>query len=324
MQIRLLLVPLVFSMACGGPQSALAPAGADAEDMAQFFLWMTAVFAVIWAAVVALAMLLPRLPSLATEQGGRRLIIGGGVILPLVVLSVLLVFGLASLRSMLRPGTDPLALEIVGAQWWWRVRYHQGSGGPVEAANEIRLPVGRRIEARVASTDVIHSFWIPAIAGKIDMIPGRINRVQLEATRAGIYRGACAEFCGTSHARMNLVVIAMESAEFERWLASEARAYDASTAPDPVRRGQAAFFERGCHTCHTVRGTTAVGVLGPDLTHLSSRQSIAAGLLPMRPDQLRRWIRSTVQLKPDTRMPAFIQLSDSTVDDLLAFLGHLR
>jgi cytochrome c oxidase subunit 2 len=292
--------------------------------MAQLFFWMTAIFAVIWAAVVTLALLLPRLQSLATEQGGKRLIIGGGVILPIVVLSVLLVFGLASLRSTLRPGADPLSLEIVGAQWWWRVRYHTVSHGRVEAANEIRLPIGRRIEARVASTDVIHSFWIPAIAGKIDMIPGRINRVQLEATRAGMYRGACAEFCGTSHARMNLVVIVMESGDFDRWLAGEARAYEADNVADPVRRGHAAFFERGCNTCHTVRGTSAVGVLGPDLTHLATRQSIAAGVLPMRPDHVRNWIRNTVRLKPEVRMPAFDALPDRTLDDLVAFLEHLR
>jgi cytochrome c oxidase subunit II len=292
--------------------------------MAQLFFWMTGVFAVIWAAVVALALLLPRLTSLATDKGGKLLIVGGGVVLPVTVLTVLLVFGLASLRSALRPGSDPLSIEIVGSQWWWRVRYHTASGTQVESANEIRLPVGRRLEARVASTDVIHSFWIPAIAGKIDMIPGRINRVQLEPTRVGTYRGACAEFCGSSHARMNLVVLVMENAAFERWLAAEAGAYDASRAPDPVRRGEGAFFERGCNTCHTVRGTDAVGVLGPDLTHLATRQSIAAGLLPMQPAHLRQWIRNTVRLKPEARMPAFDALPDSTLDDLVAFLEHLR
>lgn len=311
-------------VACSGPQSALEPAGADAEHVAQLFFGMAVLFAIIWSAVVILALLLPRVHALATEQGGKRLIIGGGVILPLLVLAVLLVLGLASLRSTLRPGSDPLALEIVGSQWWWRVRYHSGAIGPVEAANEIRLPVGRRIEARVASTDVIHSFWIPAIAGKIDMIPGRINRVQLEPTRTGIYRGACAEFCGTSHARMNLVVIVMENDAFERWLAGEARPHVSGGVPAAVERGRGVFFERGCNACHTVRGTTAVGVVGPDLTHLSTRRSIAAGLLPMGPDQLRHWIRNTVRLKPDVRMPAFDALADGDLDDLVSFLEHLR
>ena len=311
-------------MACSGPQSALEPAGADAEHIAQLFFGMAVLFAIIWSAVVILALLLPRVDSLATEQGGRRLVIGGGVILPLLVLTVLLVLGLASLRSTLRPGSDPLALEIVGSQWWWRVRYHSGAIGPVEAANEIRLPVGRRIEARVASADVIHSFWIPAIAGKIDMIPGRINRVQLEPTRTGIYRGACAEFCGTSHARMNLVVIVMENDAFEQWLADEARPHVPGGVPAAVERGRDVFFERGCNACHTVRGTTAVGVVGPDLTHLSTRRSIAAGLLPMGPDQLRHWIRNTVRLKPDVRMPAFDALADGDLDDLVSFLEHLR
>lgn len=304
--------------------SALAPAGVDAGEAASLFHGMTAVFFVIWAAVLALAILLPRLSRLESERAGRLLIIGGGVVLPLVVLSVLLGFSLTSLRQMLRPGNDPLSIEIVGSQWWWRVRYHAPPARPIESANEIRLPVGRRIEARVATSDVIHSFWIPSLAGKMDMVPGRVNRVQLEPTAVGTYRGVCAEFCGASHARMHLVVVVMEDADFDDWLETEARAYDAGTAPAVVQRGEAAFFTRGCQSCHTVRGTLARGTVGPDLTHIAARQSIAAGLLPMSPENLQLWIRNSLHLKADARMPAFDALPKDTVADLVAFLGHLR
>jgi cytochrome c oxidase subunit 2 len=320
----LVMTMAVCGAGCDGPLSALAPAGTDAAEAAGLYYGMTLVFLLIWAAVVALALLLPRLGVLASRRAGTMLIVGGGVVLPLIVLSVLLGFSLTSLQRMLRPGNDAMSIEIIGSQWWWRVRYHAPPARPIESANEIRLPVGRRIEARVATSDVIHSFWIPSIAGKMDMVPGRVNRVQLEPTEVGTYRGACAEFCGASHARMNLVVIVMEGAAFDEWLQAERGPYDAAAAPAAVQRGQAEFFTRGCQTCHTVRGTFARGTVGPDLTHVAARRTIAAGLLPMAPGSLETWIRNTARIKPDARMPAFDALPDDSIADLVAFLGHLR
>ena len=305
-------------------QSALIPAGREAALMASLFMWMAIGSLVIWAVVVLLAWYAPRAADVKNTRMQTSLIVGGGVVFPVIVLLALMISGLRELPAILAPATDnTLALEISGSQWWWRVKYLRPGEDPIELANEIRLPVGRRINATLESLDVIHSFWVPSIAGKIDMIPGRTNRISLEPVRIGTYRGACAEFCGTSHARMNLIAVVMEPAAFNEWLAGQAR--PAATPADPIaQRGEAAFHEHGCNTCHTIRGTTALGVDGPDLTHVGGRQTLAAGLLPTRPEEFRRWISSTELLKPGARMPAFSKLPDDTLHSLATYLARLQ
>lgn len=305
-------------------QSALAPAGREAELMADLFTWMAIGGAIIWALVMLLALYAPRAAEVKNARIQTVLIVGGGVVFPVIVLLLLMIAGLRELPAILAPAPDKtLALEISGSQWWWRVKYLRPGQEPIELANEIRLPVGRRIDATLHSTDVIHSFWVPSIAGKIDMIPGRINRIGLQPTRVGRYRGACAEFCGTSHARMNLIAIVMEDDAFDRWLAAQAQ--PAATPVDPVaQQGASAFHEHGCNTCHTIRGTTALGVDGPDLTHVGGRETLAAGLLPARPEEFRRWISSTELLKPGAHMPAFSKLPDDTLHSLATYLAQLQ
>lgn len=305
-------------------QSALNPAGRDAEFMAGVFMWMAIGALVIWAAVMLLAWYAPRAADARNARAHKTLILGGGVIVPVIVLLVLLVAGLKELPTILAPPADrSLVLEVTGSQWWWRVKYLRPGQEPIELANEIRLPVGRRVDVTLHSVDVIHSFWVPSIAGKMDMIPGRINRIALEPTRVGTYRGACAEFCGSSHARMNLIAVVMEPGEFAAWLATQAQ--PASAAADPAaQRGETAFHAHGCQTCHTIRGTGARGVDGPDLTHVGGRETIAAGLLPARPDAFRQWISSTEILKPGTHMPAFSKLPADTLDALAAYLAQLQ
>ena len=309
---------------CDGPQSALAPAGRDAERVADLFLWMSVAFAIVWAAVVALAVLVTRWPGLGDGRGARWLIIGGGVVLPVVVLTALLVFGVAALPGMLAAGeAGQPVIEITGRQWWWRVRYLEPGQPPVELANEIRLPVGRRLDTRLASDDVVHSFWVPALAGKMDMLPGRINHLALEPTRTGVFRGACAEFCGLSHARMHLHAVVVEAAEFESWL--RAQRQPARPPADAVgTRGAEVFASRGCPACHTIRGTEAPGTLGPDLTHVGSRLAVAAGVLPMGADTLKQWITGTDTLKPGVHMPAFLAMDDAAATDLAAYLAQLQ
>ena len=158
-----------------------------------------------------------------------------------------------------------------------------GSGEAVELANEIRLPVGEPVEFQLESPDVIHSFWIPSLGGKIDMIPGRVNRLALEPTRTGIFRGVCAEYCGTSHALMSFYVVVLEQEDFAAWLAHQ-HAPAQPPAQPLAARGQELFLANGCGACHTVRGTPADGVVGPDLTHVGSRLSLGAGILPNEPD----------------------------------------
>jgi cytochrome c oxidase subunit II len=305
-------------------QSALEPAGREAEQLAQLTLWMGSGAVVIWLAVVALALFAPRSSALQGRRAANLLIIGGGVVFPLVVLTTLLLMGLPRLRQLLAPApSNALVIEVWGQQWWWRVRYLREGQVPVELANEIRLPVGVRINAVLRSGDVIHSFWVPSITGKMDMIPGRVNRLALEPTRVGTYRGACAEFCGSSHALMNLIVVVTERAAFDEWLTGQA-----SEAPRPAdamaQSGERAFFARGCNTCHAIRGTPARGIVGPDLTHVGSRHTIAAGMLPARADQFSRWIANTERIKPDVHMPAFDGLLDDELAALAAYLTQLK
>ena len=213
------------------------------------------------------------------------LIIGGGVVLPTVVLSVLLVYGLALLPTLLAPAAaSAVQIAVSGEQWWWRVRYLPSNGHPeaVELANEIRLPVGERVQFHLHSPDVLHSFWIPSLGGKIDLIPGRHTRLALEPTRTGVFRGVCAEFCGTSHALMSFSVVVMEPAGFATWLAQQYAPAQPPVLP-LAARGAELFLATGCGACHTVRGTPANGVVGPDLTHVGSRQSLGAGILPNDP-----------------------------------------
>jgi cytochrome c oxidase subunit 2 len=276
--------------------------------------------AAIWLAVIGLALYAPRAPEPQGARPHTAIIVGGGVIFPIVVLTAHLAYGLSELPAMLARAPDgSVTIEVTGAQWWWRTRYLASGAEPIELANELWLPVGERVDVRVMSRDVVHSFWIPPLAGKLDAIPGRMNVLSLQPTRTGTFRGACAEFCGASHARMNFVVVVVDRARFDEWLAGQARPAAAASS-DAAQRGERAFLERGCAACHTIRGTAARGRLGPDLTHVGSRQSLAAGTLPAGADQLRRWIANTELLKPEVHMPAFGGLP---ADDLAALAAYL-
>jgi cytochrome c oxidase subunit 2 len=309
---------------CSGPQSALDPAGREAGHVADIFVWLMAGFAVVWLGVIALALYAPHAPEENSERVGRRLIIGGGVAFPVAVLTGVLIFGLAGLPEALAPAASgTTAIEVDASQWWWRVTYVPQAGPRVQLANEIRLPVGERLNVTLTSRDVVHSFWVPSIAGKMDLIPGRRNRIALEPTRTGTFRGTCAEFCGASHAKMGLTVVVLERAAFDAWLQAQV-----SPATEPVdstaRRGQQAFFANGCNTCHTVRGTIARGTAGPDLTHVASRTTIAAGTLPSESAAFRTWIARTRQIKPGVHMPAFAALPDDELAALAAYLAQLE
>ena len=319
-----MLLAAAGAAACRGPQSALDPAGREAEWMAGLFGWMAVGAVAIWLGVIALGLYASRAAPREDRIHASWLIVGGGVVLPVVVLAVLIVYGMSGLPPILAPAPrGSLALEVAGHQWWWRVRYMPPGAPSIELANEIRLPVRTRVDVRLVSRDVVHSFWMPTIAGKLDMIPGRANRLSVEPTRTGTYRGACAEYCGMSHARMNFVVVVMERDEFDAWLAAQARpAAQPTTAL--AREGQTAFFRHGCSNCHTVRGTDAFGHTGPDLTHVGSRETIAAGVLPTSPEDFSRWISSTELLKPGAHMPAFAHLPDHTLNALAAYLNGLQ
>jgi cytochrome c oxidase subunit II len=219
----------------------------------------------------------------------------------------------------LQTAPGDLTIAVDGEQFWWRVRYSTSGGQPVETANEIRVPVGRTVKFALASPDVIHSFWIPGLAGKVDMIPGRTNDLVVRATRAGVCRGACAEFCGLSHARMAFDVVAMEPAAFDEWLVGiEHPAADAQAA------GRTLFEAYGCDGCHAIRGHLPGTAIGPDLTHFGSRRTLAAATLPMTRDAIGRFIRDPSAIKPGSRMPSFRQMSTDDADAIAVYLAELR
>lgn len=328
---------LALAAACAGPQSALDTAGRDAEAIARLWWWMAGGAALVWAGVGALILYAAWARPRREHDPGRayRLIVGGGAVFPVVVLTALLVYGLWMMPGLRRAAADPGTPRVVvsGEQWWWRVRVlPPGGDGPpgegelaaaVELANELWLPVGRRTEILLDSPDVIHSFWVPPLAGKVDMIPGRLTRLVVEPTRTGVFRGVCAEFCGASHAWMAFDVVVVEPAEHRAWLARQARPAAPPASPRAARGGEL-FVVHGCGACHAVRGSAAAGVVGPDLTHVGGRRSLAAGALPNTAPAFRRWLAASEAIKPDVHMPAFPMLPDEDLDALAAYLEGLR
>lgn len=309
-------------------QSALAPAGTGAEAIAQVFWIMAGGALVVWALVVAGALWAGARRRTAPDDATARrrarwLVVGGGMVAPTLLLGALLVYGLLLMPKLRAPPpAGGLTVHVTGEQWWWRVRY-PAPGGAVELANEIHVPVGERVRFLLDSPDVIHAFWVPSLGGKVDMIPGRTTTLVLEPTKAGTYTGICAEYCGASHAFMRFAVVAEPRARFEAWLRHQARPAAPPVGP-AAARGRDAFLRHGCGACHAVRGTPARGTLGPDLTHVGSRRTLAAGTLANDVAGFRRWIRDTHAVKPEAVMPEFGMLPDAEVEAIARWLEGLQ
>lgn len=316
------LLPVVAGVlgGCEGVQSAFTVFGAEAESTRRLAVVMFVGATVITVAVLLLAWHAVRTPpGRLDHDGGMRVILWLGAVFPTVVLTLLLAWSLPTMRTL---GAEEGGLEIAvdGEQFWWRVTYRPPGGDPVVTANEVRVPVGRTVTFLLDSPDVIHSFWIPGLAGKVDMIPGRTNRLVARATRPGEFRGVCAEFCGVSHARMRFDVAAMEPEAFDRWLAEQARPAVAAAEPE----GRALFDRYGCDGCHAVRGQFEGSAIGPDLTHLGSRRSIAAATLPMEPAALARFVRDAGEVKPGSLMPTFTHMPPAHAEAIAGYLMGLR
>lgn len=318
-----LILPLLAT-GCSEMQSTLAPRGPDADRIA-LLSWilfgggtMILVLVMISAGIALLGPARWR-ASMATE----RWIIGGGLIFPVVTLAILLIYGLLLMRpgSADAGGGEPLRITVVGHQWWWRVIYQDGE--PVESANELRVPVGVRVELSLETADVIHSFWVPNLAGKVDMIPGRSNRLTFTAGAAGVSRGQCAEYCGGAHALMSFFVEALPLEEYRAW-----RAREAEPARPPATEAAAAglelFLSSGCGACHAIRGTEARGMIGPDLTHLGNRHSLAAGTLRNDRAAIARWIAQNQHVKPENLMPPYGIFTSAELDLLATYLSGLQ
>ncbi len=315
---RFSLAAILLLGGCQTDQSALHPASENAREVARLFWVMTVGGAVIWAAtmgVAVYAVLGRNKPT--SERFADRFIFGAGVIFPTVVLAALLIYGLRLLPDWRAGDAPDLRVVVTGEQFWWRIAYELPDGSWIETANELHLPRGEVVEFELTAHDVIHSFWIPPLGGKLDMLPGRRNLLRLTPSETGSFRGVCAEFCGASHALMAFPVIVHEPEEFDAWLAAEA-------APADPAADASAFRNAGCGACHRVRGLVAEGAVGPDLTHLARRGTLAAGTLPMTEAARAAWLADPQAIKPDARMPAYGHLADDERRAILRFLAALQ
>ncbi len=335
----LLLAMLALAGCAGHQQSSVDPAGALSGKIAALWWFFLAVLSVIFIVVMIFTVLtLTRrqrgigqgplearhLPSEETERKLTR-IVAGATAATVLILFVLLVVSISTGKGIaeMENKQNGMVIEVTGNQWWWHVRYANDDPRLIlTTANEIHIPVGRPVMIRGTSNDVIHSFWVPNLNGKRDLIPSRITTEWIEADRPGEFRGQCAEFCGLQHAHMALWVIAEPSDKFNQWMQQQLQS---SVSPgDPVKQhGQQVFLNNACVFCHSIRGTTAAGQMAPDLTHFGSRKTIAAGTLPNTKGNLGGWISDPQSIKPGNHM-ATIALNSTDLDPLLDYLESLK
>lgn len=314
--IVIILLCAVLVTGCTGDQSVLDPRGEGARDISRLAsILLIGGIAVLIVVVICLTSAIWGSDRMRRMLGGDAAILAGGIAFPAVVLTMLLTYGVLAMAP-LNPGATPLKIVVEGKQWWWRVRYER-SNGSFETANEIRIPVGRTVEFQLASADVIHSFWVPSLAGKLDMIPGRTTKLTVRATETGTMRGQCAEFCGGPHGLMSLRVIAMQPDAFDTWIAKERRR-------DATRPGHMLFTSAGCGGCHTIQGTGAEGRIGPDLTDVGTRAMLAAETIANTPQNAALWISSGKSIKPENKMPEFKHLSPGELKLLGDYLASLK
>ncbi|GAA4015221.1 c-type cytochrome [Sphingomonas swuensis] len=305
----------------GWPPPVLDPAGPYASSVS-LLSWILFAMgaAVLLVVLVALYLALFGRPAMQAKVGGRTTIWIGGVAFPLVVLTALLVYGLSLTRHLSAPvAGDEMRVRITGEMWWWRVAYLDTEGREViQDANELHIPAGQPVVLELQSADVIHSFWVPRLSGKLDMIPGRRNLMRIQADRPGVFGGQCAEYCGGPHALMGFTVVAHAPADFARLM--EARRQRATS---PVLAGSAGarlFEQTGCSACHRIAGTGANGLAGPDLTHVGSRRTLGAGILPNNRGTLMGWIGNSQAIKPNNRMPPYTNLDGQQLTDIAIYL----
>jgi cytochrome c oxidase subunit II len=326
----LLAAPLVT--ACSGPQHVLDTAGPHAERIAGLWWLMFGGASIVTLVVAALLFLAIRNGRRRAEPGSppagtvnaRALIVGGGVVVPLLVVAYLVVETGRVGVAVFRPASaaDHLVVDVIGHQYWWEVRYPQLG---ITTANEIQIPAGAPVRFRISSPDVIHSFWVPRLHGKIDMIPGRTNTIWIEADRAGLFRGQCAEYCGPGHALMAFWVEALDPGAFEEWV--ESRIAPPQPTDDPrIEFGREVFFTAGCASCHGTRGAplpASLGAPGPDLADFGRRRTLAAGTRPNNAGTLAAWIVDPETIKPGSRMPG-THLDGERLNALVNYLLSLR
>ena len=329
----LVAVPVcAFGLAgCGANgQNSLHPYSHPARDIASLWWWMLGASSIGLALVVGLlfAAWARRKRSVRDddpkpgERAGWIVVIGLGIVMPVAVVASLFVIAdifVIGTTEAPAAGSTAMTIDVVAHQWWWEVRY---PGTKAVTANEIHIPVDTRIDVVATSADVIHSFWVPELNRKVDTIPGQRNRVLLYTSTPGVYRGQCAEYCGLQHAHMSLEVVAQKPTAFKHWLADRSSPARAPTTA-LERAGRRLFLDGACQSCHTLRGTPASGKVGPDLTHVGGRSTLAALTIPNTPAQLSRWIDGSQSIKPGNQMPDF-DYSPAQLRALVAYLESLK
>jgi cytochrome c oxidase subunit 2 len=326
--LRLAIAGLVAVLAtgCNSNQAITNPATGPAREINTLWWAMFVGAMVVFSVVVGLLVLAfvrrrrPEGPS-HDDVGPYKVIIGGGLAAPIVVLAILFGFVIHVMpATSAPPGPTKMTVDVIGHQWFWEARY---PGTPAVTANEIHIPAGTPVDVRVTTVDVIHSFWVPRLNRKIDMIPGQVNRIELDAPDPGVYRGQCSEFCGVGHAQMAFYVIVQPPDQFRAWLRNEEQPA-AQPSGGQAALGRHAFMTVGCQDCHAIRGTAASGRVGPDLTHVGSRRTLAALTIPNTPRSLYDWITNPQRIKPGARMPGFASLPASERHALVTYLEGLR
>ena len=313
---------------------ALAPAGPQAAALAHLwwiFFWVCTAFSIALLAALVMAWIRGRrnaMPDLdEVREKTRGIAVGASLTLSIAGLLALLVISVAAGRTVGRFAADDprqLEIEVTGHQWWWEIKYPNALEPYQQftTANEIHIPIHTPVLLRLDTRDVIHSLWVPSLHGKRDLIPGRVNKFHIQADAPGLYRGQCAEFCGLQHAHMALLIIAETPEQFARWEALQQQGAPAPSTPEAVR-GQQVFMRAPCGKCHNITGIDASATIGPDLTHLRSRLTLAAGTLPNNRGNIAGWIVNAPAIKPGTIMPPN-QMTAGELQDLLAYLETLK
>ena len=316
--------------------SVFHPMSPQAHMIAALGGWMTVVGGTIWILVVGVAVIVavrnravslaeagPAIEADADRHRRAERVVIAAVVLTVVILLGFLGYDFAVGRALAEKPERGITIDVTGHQWWWEFTYDDPNPSRrFTTANEIHIPVGQPIQLQLESRDVIHSFWLPSVHGKRDLIPGYTATFWIQADTPGVYRGFCAEFCGHQHAKMAMLVVAEPAAAFTRWAEAARGAAPAPTTPEMVA-GQKVFLSRSCALCHTIGGTEARGTVGPDLTHLASRSTIAGGSVPNTAGYLGGWIVDPQSIKPGVRMPS-TPLTSTELRSLLAYLESLK
>ncbi|MER8969760.1 cytochrome c oxidase subunit II [Mesorhizobium sp. M0808] len=318
---------------CSGWQSALDPKGPAASELAWLIWFFTALCAVVWLGVMAVLIVPlarrrapvgdPLVLDAAAERSKMRIVVAALAATALILVGLTLLSYFAN-RTLAAIGSDAaLTIRVTGHQWWWEVRYENDQPNRIlTTANEIHIPAGEPVRLVVTSTDVIHSFWVPNLSGKLDLIPGHENVLDLKADKPGVYRGQCAEFCGAQHANMSTFIIAEPRPVFDAWLNDQLRPAAAPVSAE-AKTGHDLFLKRPCVMCHKIGGTIAGGTVAPDLTHIASRRTLAAGTLAMSRGNLAAWIADPQGIKPGAHMPV-VGLNGDELNAIVAYLEGLK